>query len=57
MVGLIGNVFQMGVGLGGKVIGLGVGNGFQMGVNTMRSVLDEEWKDISLKKNSLSTEQ
>ena len=32
--------------------------GFSMGVNTMNSILDEEWKDILLKKkNSLSAEQ
>ena len=31
--------------------------GFQMGVNTMNNVLDEEWKDILIKKNSLSAEQ
>ena len=35
----------------------GTKNGFQMGVNTMGEILDEEWKDIPLKKNSLSTEQ
>ena len=37
----------------------GTKNGFQMGVNTMNNVLDEEWKDILLKKknNSLSAEQ
>jgi len=38
----------------------GTKNGFRMGVNAIGSVLDEEWKDILLKKknnNSLSAEQ